>query len=93
MSSYLLIERHNDNKASSNPCPRPAEHRPRLEPAQAKHVHTEHGSRPDADKERGEEESGNVGGDLGGAELADDDFEGRAVVEVGAFFQVQLTLE
>ena len=32
----------------------------------------EHGSRPEADKEECEQDGGDIGGDLGGAELADD---------------------
>ena len=52
----------------------------------------EHGSRPDNDEQQCEDDRRHVGGDLGGSELPLDELEGRTVVEVVPFLQVQLSL-
>ena len=88
----LLDERNSNNEGGGDKGPDSADDGPRVEAGEVEHVDAEHGSGPDADEERREEDAGDVGRDLGRAELADDDVEGRAVVEVLALLQVQLSL-
>ena len=52
----------------------------------------EHGSWPEAHEEECEQDGGDIGGDLGGAELADDNLQRRAVMEVFAVIKIQFTL-
>ena len=52
----------------------------------------EHGTRPDADKEQGEENSSGVSGNFGGTEFADDNVERRTVMEVLSVIKVQFSL-
>ena len=88
----LLNERDDDDERGRDECPDPADDCPRGESGQVEHVDAEHGAGPDADEQRGEEDAGDVSGDLGGSELSDDDVERRAIVEVLAFLEIQLTL-
>ena len=90
--SNLLNEGDNNDERGRDKGPRPTDDRPRVESGEVEHVDAEHGAGPDADEERREKDASDVGGDLGGAELSDDDVERRAVVEVLALFQIQLSL-
>ena len=92
MTSYLLEERHNNDEGRRDEGPRPRQDCPHVELGHVEEVDAEHGAGPDDDEEGGEEEAGDVGGDLGGAELPDDDVERGPVVEVVALLQVQLAL-
>ena len=87
-----MHEGDGDDEGGCDEGPDSADDGPGVEAGEVEHVDAEHGAGPDADEERREEDAGDVGGDLGGAELADDEVEGRAVVEVIALLQVQLTL-
>ena len=87
-----MNERDDDDERGGDKRPDPADDRPRVESGKVEHVDAEHGAGPDADEQRGEEDAGDVSGDLGGSELSDDDVERRAIVEVLAFLEIQLTL-
>ena len=87
-----MHERYDDDEGGGDESPDSADDGPRVESGEVEHVDAEHGAGPDADEERREEDAGDVGRDLGGAELADDDVEGRTVVEVLALLQIQLSL-
>ena len=88
----LLHERYDNDEGGGDEGPDSADDGPCVESGEVEHVDAEHGAGPDADEERREEDAGDVGRDLGGAELADDDVEGRTVVEVLALLQIQLSL-
>ena len=87
-----MNEGDDNDESGRDEGPRPTDDRPRVESGKVEHVDAEHGAGPDADEERREKDASDVGGDLGGAELSDDDVERRAVVEVLALFQIQLSL-
>ena len=87
-----MHERYDDDEGGGDESPDSADDGPRVESGEVEHVDAEHGAGPDADEERREEDAGDVGRDLGGPELADDDVEGRTVVEVLALLQIQLSL-
>ena len=89
---YLLDKGHDDDKGGGDEGPASAHGGPDVEAMEVEDVDREHAARPDADKQEGEGDGGDVGGHLGGAELADDDLEGGAVVKVFAVLEVQLAL-
>ena len=70
---HLLEQRDEDNEGGGGEGPSSADHGPGVELSEVEDVDGEHGARPDNNEEDGEADSGNVGGDLGGSELADDD--------------------
>ena len=87
-----MNEWDDNDERGCDKCPHPADDCPRVESGKVEHVDAEHGAGPDADEERSEEDAGDVGGDLCGTELSNDDVEWRAVVEVLTLFEIQLTL-
>ena len=88
----LLDEGDQDYEGSGCEGPAPADHGPCIELGIVEDVNSEHGARPDDNKQDGEADRSDVGGDLGSPELADDNVKRRAVMEVLHVIQVQLSL-
>ena len=88
----LLNEGDQDNEGGSGEGPAPADHSPGVELRIIENINGEHGSRPDDNKQDGEADSSNVGGDLGSPELADDNIKRGTVMEVLHIIQVKLSL-
>merc|ERR1740123_2540087 len=88
----LLVHRHNHDEGCRTESPHPADRRPDVEAVEVEDVGGEHGARPDADEEEGEEDGGGVGGDLGRPELPDDNLQWGPVVEVLPVVEVQFSL-
>merc|ERR1719239_1777594 len=88
----FLVHRHNHDEGCCTEGPHPADRCPDVEAVVVEDVGGEHGARPDADEEEGEEDGGSVRSDLGRPELPDDNLQRRAVVEILAVVQVQLSL-
>ena len=70
--SYLLEEWYKDYESGRHKGPSSAEGGPDPEAVFVQNINGEHGSGPDADEEEAEGDGRGKGGDLGGAELADD---------------------
>ena len=83
-----MNERDDNDECGRDKCPHPADDRPCIELGKVKHVNAKHRSRPDADKEHGEKDAGNVGGDLGRSKLLYNNVERRSVMEVLNLFKI-----
>ena len=88
----LLDEGNQDNEGGSGEGPASANNCPGVELSVVEDIDGEHGSGPDDDKQDGEADSSNVGGDLGSPELADDNIQRGTVMEVLNIIQVKLSL-
>ena len=87
-----MEHRHQDNEGRCSEGPASADDCPGVELIVVKDVNGEHGSRPDDNKENCEADSCNVGGDLGGSELSDDNLKWGSVMEVFNIIKIQFSL-
>lgn len=71
--SHLLEHWHYDDESRGTEGPELTHSGPCIELGEVEDVSTKHRSGPNANEEQCEGDGGNVGSDLGGSELADDD--------------------